>query len=502
MTPETKARRSVTIDQVITDTALSYRFDASAQPRTTMGWLEWVYLAIAIPSVVVLALIMAPMQVADKSAHSLRADQISRGTLFASIGGDVDSGLAAFAHLFEGIHFHTEAKVTAELAAQAGELRFDDLVRTENFQNTAQYGPALYAPDAVALLVARGMHLSVACGLLLAQIVNGLVAIGLSLLALRILRHGRALALSVLLLPMSLSTFGSVSQDAQIIALTFLAIALVSRAAAEIRALDRGELAIFLIIVVIATMARPSSFALLALLAANKGWRTNAVPLVWGVGGAVVAICLWFVLLRVWLMPPTPADWSVHDQFIGIITHPLRLPMAMLATFEANSYDLPASIVGRLGWYDTPLPVWTCRAGLLVLAAAFLLGSNPPPYWRPALAAAVTAMLLLVAIAAALYLSWTPVGKATIDGVQGRYFLPLLPLVGWLMPRLPRWPSLVIRRLWIIVLLLPLVSVPVAVATIADRYYGGFGDMLEAVKLLSKHAPDPLGLVSQGGVFP
>ena len=40
------------------------------------------------------------------------------------------------------------------------------------------------------------------------------------------------------------------------------------------------------------------------------------------------------------------------------------------------------------------------------------------------------------------------------------------------------------------------------VATIADRYYGGFGDMLEAVKLLSKHAPDPLGLVSQGGVFP
>ena len=45
-------------------------------------------------------------------------------------------------------------------------------------------------------------------------------------------------------------------------------------------------------------------------------------------------------------MPPTPADWSVHDQFIGIVAHPLRLPMAMLAAFEANSYDLPASIVG------------------------------------------------------------------------------------------------------------------------------------------------------------
>ena len=37
----------------------------------------------------------------------------------------------------------------------------------------------------------------------------------------------------------------------------------------------------------------------------------------------------------------------------------------------------------------------------------------------------------------ALYLTWSPVGAALIIGEQGRYFLPLLPLLGRAVPILP-----------------------------------------------------------------
>jgi hypothetical protein len=52
--------------------------------------------------------------------------------------------------------------------------------------------------------------------------------------------------------------------------------------------------------------------------------------------------------------------------------------------------------------------------------------------------------LLILAIGAAclfatylaLYLTWTPVGAERIEGVQGRYLLPLLALLGLALPRL------------------------------------------------------------------
>jgi Predicted membrane protein len=35
----------------------------------------------------------------------------------------------------------------------------------------------------------------------------------------------------------------------------------------------------------------------------------------------------------------------------------------------------------------------------------------------------------LIAVAGALYIAWTPVGRNWVDGIQGRYFLPLIPLL-------------------------------------------------------------------------
>ena len=35
----------------------------------------------------------------------------------------------------------------------------------------------------------------------------------------------------------------------------------------------------------------------------------------------------------------------------------------------------------------------------------------------------------LVAVAGALYIGWTPVGQNWVDGIQGRYFLPVIPLL-------------------------------------------------------------------------
>jgi uncharacterized membrane protein len=67
--------------------------------------------------------------------------------------------------------------------------------------------------------------------------------------------------------------------------------------------------------------------------------------------------------------------------------------------------------------------------GLLLLNSSAPAGETPlkmPRSTRLILLACVAVVYLLVLFAA---VSWTPVGSAQIVGVQGRYFIPLIPLL-------------------------------------------------------------------------
>lgn len=73
---------------------------------------------------------------------------------------------------------------------------------------------------------------------------------------------------------------------------------------------------------------------------------------------------------------------------------------------------------------------WLLGVGLvlLLLAAALPVGQDRLPLDRPARWGIGGILLLVVGLTFAAALSWTPINYATIFGVQGRYWLPVLPL--------------------------------------------------------------------------
>ena len=84
----------------------------------------------------------------------------------------------------------------------------------------------------------------------------------IAFIAIRLCYRGLALLFTTLLLPMTVSQFASVSQDALIISLSLLVIALASRVVAQGRPAKTWEFALFVAVVVVTTLARPSQFAL------------------------------------------------------------------------------------------------------------------------------------------------------------------------------------------------------------------------------------------------
>src|SRR6185437_12912461 len=119
---------------------------------------------------------------------------------------------------------------------------------------------------------------------------------------------------------------------------------------------------------------------------------------------------------------------------------PLRLVTLPLRTMREEAGTKAREAIGVLGQLDLPLPGWMYRLWTIALAAA-VLGDmlanqrRDGPRVQETLLIAAIGVACLFATYLALYLTWTPVGAERIEGVQGRYLLPLLALLGLALPR-------------------------------------------------------------------
>jgi uncharacterized membrane protein len=151
----------------------------------------------------------------------------------------------------------------------------------------------------------------------------------------------------------------------------------------------------------------------------------------------LVACAAWVLAVRSLYVPLLPgvspalqASWAGQHPWSALAA----AARAVLGWRHANE------LVGVLGWLDAPVPAWA-RVILLValVSVAFAAAAAKPiqlPLWARAVAAsAVVAMALLIGFI--MLLSWTPPGERYVQGIQGRYFLPLCALGLLAVPGLP-----------------------------------------------------------------
>jgi hypothetical protein len=463
--------------------------DGAALETARARWLPWLFAGYAAIGVLFLACATPPFQVPDEPNHFLRADQVARGQWVGRRvdamggGGEVAPEIRRLAALYGPLPFHPQAKTDPDQARAAAALRWSGAVATAGFGNTVNYGPLLYLPQALGIIAGRALGLTVVQTLMLSRIVNGFAAIATGACALWLCLRGRALAFTVLLLPMTLGQLGSVSQDALLITVSMLAVAVASRGGAHPPP-SLSLATLFVGCVAVAAMGRLPQIGLAALgplLIARRDpafWRKLAL--------AAVALGLVFLWARIGShrLMGWPANVSVAGQLAFLRSQPaaaLAIAWNTLAGIDASQWK---EIVGVLGWLDTPMPLWYYPVAAAAACAALFAGTNPAPWLRPALLAALVLVATLALIAGALYLIWTPVGAPFVAGLQGRYLLPLLPLLGWLTPGSPKWLAPLRARLWAPVLLFPLVTLAVLPVAIIDRYYGSWAAMAACLRAL------------------
>ena len=448
------------------------------------------YLILATPALLYLSVSSAPLQVPDETSHLYRAAQLLQGEWIAqkiasgTAGGHVDSAVAKFAQPFYDIAGLPDAKITPAFFEHGRKTVWGgDLVEV-GFANTALYPPTFYLAQAAALAIAQSLHLDLLDSLYLARIANALFAMAIGAFSLHVARRGRLLLFVLLMLPMTLNQFASASQDAGLIAVSVLVAALATRAR------DAKSIYFWCCAACIAAVAssRLPLVTLIALIwlpgwSGGEGQRSFATRRFAATAISAGSVLLWLTIvssLRVQMRLDVPT--TAAPQLAVIFAQPIRFAKVIVDTLYDSGEIYWETFVGRfLGHFNAPLSSWGWSCARLALSLGLLqcilephVTSRRADRWYSAAVIAASILSMLVVF----YLVWTPVGAERVEGVQGRYFLCIAPLLVLAVPRL-KVPSLSLEgRLrplyWLIAIAgvgaasVATVSAPVA---LAQRFY-------------------------------
>jgi len=472
-----------------TDSARARGRRAAALCHGVAAWspVRWL-LILGIPFGILFACVTPPLQAPDEIRHLGRAFLISEGRLGAEMREGhprvlVPRSIPSMpARLGEGLGMHPERRQNPRWLEREFDLPARLNLRVWVSMPTL-YSPLVYLPQALAIRMARGLDTPVVTYVYVGRLANLAAYLTLLALALHLVPAHRFALLAVALLPTPLFLAGSLSGDAVTTGLAFATVGAIWREArAESGPMRIGSVAGLGALAAALSLAKPGYALAVALVLAIPGARFSsrarraAAVSSWLACGLVPGALWALYIVSLGTEPTVTAGgggdqprWVAQLQWIAVD------PIAFLGVIVASVRELGwlwmTSLIGLLGHGDTWLPGWLHRlAAATVLAVALLDGGEKSPVrgfaraWALGLGAGGVLVTLCIG-----YLGWNQVGNPLVLGVQGRYFLPLAPI---LIPALhwPRGRSLPRAARLTLVLLLALFLV-VAVHAVVMRYW-------------------------------
>ncbi len=406
--------------------------------RNTQLFCFLVGLVCSIP----LIFITPPFQVPDEPQHFYRAYQISEGQLLARVenrvaGGMLPSSLIKLSSDHLGSRaIHTERPIIkrpwsvsfADFATPLLPYRREFI----DFSGAAFYSPIPYIPQSSAIALGRMFGAGPLAFMYLARLVNVIVAVFLISLAVRHSPLSKPGFMAAGLLPMSVYLFASLSPDAMVIGSAFLYTSLALEAYAN-KNWTTSNLVMAIICATIFCSIK-IVYAPLILIAFFSGFDTERPIKSLGIQTALIIIPISITVMWMHsvsgLIVPVKLGTSVVGQLQHVIGHPFLFLQAVAHGFLWNEFYFFTTI-GVLGWLKLKLPTLSyCLAAVSLLISIFSVShiksvrSSFTMAWWGVLALSSIGLIML-----ALYLYWTAVAAVTVDGVQGRYFIPVLPLL-------------------------------------------------------------------------
>lgn len=308
-------------------------------------------------------------------------------------------------------------------------------------ETSAVYSFVQYIPQAIGIFITRIFTDKV---LLLAyggRIINMVFSIILIYFAIKKIPFGKKILLLLSFIPIAIEGFSSLSPDAMTISMAFFYIAYILSLAfsKENHIIDGKKIAILTVLSVIMAMCKIVYLPLILLLfiiPKEKFKNEKKIKNIFIIGAiAVVLNLIWLMVAGIYLSHFREGDSSI--QVISILTNPIKYLQNCLYTVNLNGQDYIYSMFGgELGWgelvqLNSTVPYILCFILIWITITDQTIKDKFKLYQKVWITIAAIAVVGL--IFTSLYVQWTTIGSDSVLGIQGRYFIPILPLVALLI---------------------------------------------------------------------
>ncbi len=314
---------------------------------------------------------------------------------------------------------------------------------TVRYETPVNTSPVVYLPQAVGISLARLLHLGYIPLVYLGRFFNLLAFAGMAALTVGIMPFKKELIMAVSCLPMTLNLAASFSYDAAFIGLSMLFLAWCFHLAfekKEVTVKDTVLLALLLVLLEPGKIVYLPVAGICLLIPASKFGSAKHywLSVICVITAVLLAVFLVNrVVLSAWATETERyVDWNEAAGFTfqDVLHQPYEIFLVFYETLVTQfDFYMVTMLGGYLGNLDPNLTVPpVCLAVLwyvLIVSAIRRDREEAVMNGRQKLFILFLVFLSACLVLASMLLGWTPKDSTYITGVQGRYFIPLLPLV-------------------------------------------------------------------------
>lgn len=424
----------ISLFMVAVETAIYFlwrRLDRKKAP------LEKKFLALAIPLGLMFLIVLPPGQTPDDLIHFARAYDITNGALIASTPTDEYEGAVGGDVPVETLQVRVQPakdsyeRILGSFTENSGETR------KQTYTAAAIYNFLCYIPQTIAIMIGRAFSAPLYVILYLVEMVNFVFWLVLIYYSIKLIPGKKLCVMFIALFPITLQEATSISPDAMTIALSIFLVSYVFYLIYGLKGkIQKRNMVVLSLVAILIGFCKLVYLPLLLLylMIPYEKYGTKKKKWYFTIGLLIFV----GIINLVWLIVSSRYLVEIRDgvnsgaQLAGIISGPFSYLLVIVRTIGMQAGFYTEGIYGSsLGAFVINLPSIIMYLYLIVTVCLFMQCDDSrmrldvkQKYYLLFVLAIIVGLIFT-----SLYLQWTPYKGLMVDGVQGRYFIPILILI-------------------------------------------------------------------------
>lgn len=412
--------------------------------------LEKIFVLVIIPIGLAFTFLQLPKLKPDEPYHFYRAYDIVNGNIYPKKNSETNISEIEVPVGYINQVFTLTYQNVHENAFEEIDYEETDIV----YSTAAGYSLVTYLPSALALAICKAFSFSGVISMYMARLFNLIITIVIGYFIIKKVPMGKAVFFILMLNPMFLHQATAINTDAIVNVLSFAFIAYILHLKFNAKQVKIKTLLLLFAMLIIITLGKLVYFPLvLLLLIIPKEKIVNKKNIICIVTLIIINIILIILSQMVHYELPDiymSSTMGTKEVVIEIVKNPLKYFRILWNTIEQMGFEYITTFAGRYqDWYETESKSPAVIIYLILLALCVIYDRNKSDEKyviskKDKWILFISVFIIINLIFFAFYMSYDLSREEFIIGIQGRYFIPVVPMI--LMGYYPKKKSEILNK--------------------------------------------------------